>query len=196
MFLAAVLRAGGEQAPVKVRNMSRNGALLDSPLMPSRGTKVQLVRGSLIADGTVAWSSDGRCGLSFVSQVTVKDWLLSPTKAEQQRVDEIVSLVKAGAIPTAFAGTESPDRAVSKELVEDALEDVLTLLQDLEINLASSHESLARHGPKLQNLDVAMQMIRAVMRTTVADGFPSENAGADLENLRAVCAQALGKRQE
>lgn len=51
MFLAAVLRAGTEQTPVKVRNMSPNGAMVGAPVMPISGTNVDLMRGPLVARG-------------------------------------------------------------------------------------------------------------------------------------------------
>lgn len=196
LFLAAVMRAGPEQVPVTVRNMSLNGALVDSPVAPPAGTEIQLIRGSLIASGSVAWSSAGRCGLRFRSEISIKDWLASPAKAEQQRVDEIVSLVKAGAIPIGFAEINRPKGHGGGTGTEVALglEDALRLLEDLENDLASSKETLGRHGPKLQNLDIATQMIRAVLRElSAADGEVNPGTAA-LEDLRIVCAQALSDK--
>jgi hypothetical protein len=108
-------------------------------------------------------------------------------------VDEIVSLVKAGAIPVGFPGrSRSNVHDVSSRIeVALGLEDALKLLEDLESDLTSSKETLCRHGPKLQNLDIATQMIRAVLRElSAADGEVSLSAAA-LEDLRIVCAQAL-----
>jgi hypothetical protein len=191
MFLAAVLRAGTEQAPVKVRNMSPNGALIESSVTPSAGTKVDLMRGALIARGTVIWSSANRCGVRFSSEVSVKDWLAAPSKVQQQRVDEIVALVKAGG---ADLGREegAPYESRSHEQLVDDLGAVVRLMQDLEDDLAASDETMERHGMKLQNLDIAMQMLRAVAGELTPDGSNGPVSVARLEDLRVACAQALG----
>lgn len=195
MFLAAVLRAGAEQAPVKVRNMSQNGAMIDSPLRPPPGTKVQLLRGSMRAQGTVIWSSNNRCGLRFSSNLAVAEWLAAPPKAEQHRVDDIVALVKAGALPFAPTdyepGTRLSDEAPkSHEQLAEYLGDVVSLMQDLEDDLASSEDTLGRHAEKLQNLDIAMQMVRAVAQEITGEAATM----AKLEDLKVVCSEALGNR--
>ena len=48
---------------------------------------------------------------------------------------------------------------------------------------------MARHVDKLQNLDIAMQMLRAIV--SKLNGFHHE--GAALADLRTVCAEALAK---
>ena len=194
MFLAAVLRAGLEQAPAKVRNMSPHGAMVESSLMPVRGASVHLIRGLLVAEGTVIWSTTGRCGLRFASELSVKDWLAAPAMGEQQRVDEIVALVKAGAtVPAGFGGGDLKAKAVrSREQLIDDLGAVVHLIQNLEDDLASSDETLARHGVKLQNLDIAMQMVRAIARELTPDLGGQPMSIAKLADLRVACAQALG----
>jgi len=197
MFLAAVLRVGPDQASVKVRNMSPTGAMVESRLRPPPGTEVHLIRGVLQAKATIVWSSTGRCGLRFSSEVMVKEWLAAPTKAEQQRVDEIVALVKAGAILPGVAGSNAPESydapRTEAQLSED-LHAVVSLIQDLEDDLASSTETLARHGLKLQNLDIAMQMIRAIAQK-LSSPYGNEPINlARVEDLRIVCAQALATR--
>lgn len=192
MFLSAVLRTETEQVTVRIRNMSANGAMIEAPVCPSIGTQVQLIRGSLITFGEVVWSADGQCGLCFASELSVKDWLAAPSKIEQQRVDEIVSLVKAGAIPVAF-GDPAPKLGASSMSGQDAasqLEDVVGLLLALEDDLASSSETLERHGGQLQNLDIAVQILRATANNLA--GIP--HGGASLEDLRTVCTEALGRR--
>lgn len=191
MFLAAVMRAGSEQAPVKVRNMSLNGAMIETTIAPAAGSKVDLMRGALIAQGTIVWTSATRCGVRFTSEVSVKDWLAAPSKVQQQRVDEIVALVKAGGPDLRASEGRTYDPRSHEQLVGD-LGAVEALMQSLEDDLTSSVETLQRHGLTLQNLDIAMQMLRAV-----AGELMPENKGpmsiAKLEDLRVACAQALTK---
>lgn len=195
MFLAAVIRSGTEQAPVKVRNMSPNGAMVDTPLAPTRGTSVDLMRGPLIARATVMWSSGNRVGLRFASEVSVKEWLAPPTAVHQQRVDEIVALVKAGGLPqtnSASANVAASREGRTQEQLVDDLAATMRLLGDLEDDLASSDETLTRHGMKLQNLDIAMQMLRAVS-VELMPGSNERVSLAKLEDLRVTCAKALGR---
>ena len=193
MFLAAVLRAGSERSSVKVRNMSRTGAMIESSVAPAAGTVVELIRGALVARGKVVWSSGVRCGVRFSSEVSVKDWLAAPTKVEQQRVDDIVALVKAGRTDLVHedivaTGPRSP------ELVDD-IGAVLELMKDVEDDLASCDDTLARHGIKLQSLDIAMQMLRALALELRSDTKEKPASLARLKDLRVACAQALSTSQ-
>lgn len=63
-------------------------------------------------------------------------------------------------------------------------------MQDLENDLSSSAETVARHAMKLQNLDIAMQMLRAVADEMRSGGVPPLS-DARLKDLRVSCAQAV-----
>lgn len=160
IFLSAILRAGSQQSPVRIRNMSLTGAMIDTPLTPPQGTDVLLVRASLIVRGTVAWSSGKQCGLRFSSEVAVKDWMAAPERLDQARVDEAVRAIKSGSALSpearrlATRGSQPDSRS--------ALNEVLSLLQELEDDLSSSSETVSRHAAKLQNLDLAMQLLRTL----------------------------------
>ena len=136
------------------------------------------------------WSSPDRCGLRFTSEVLVKDWLAVPTKVQQKRVDEFIALVKAGATDLGLA-TDAPHEARSHEQIIDDLAAVVRLMQDLEDDLAASEETLERHGMKLQNLDIAMQMMRAVASELTSSGDSGTGSIARLRDLRVACEQAL-----
>lgn len=103
----------------------------------------------------------------------------------------MVALVKAGGVP------EVPSLAVhqprSHEQLADDLGAVIRLMQDLEDDLTSSDETLARHGLKLQNLDIAMQMLRAASAELVPGSSGEQVSLAKLEDLRVACAKALGQ---
>jgi len=190
MFLAAVMGVGAEHSLVKVRNMSSTGAMIESPVTLARGTNVNLVRGALKCQATVIWSCLGRCGLRFTSDVHIKDWLAAPTKAQQSRVDEIVILVKAG-VTNLGLGPDAPREVRCHEQLVDDLAAAVTLMQDLEDDLASSDATLQRHAIKLQNLDIAMQMMRAIAGELMPSGARRSGGIARLSDLRVACAQAL-----
>jgi hypothetical protein len=64
-------------------------------------------------------------------------------------------------------------------------------MQDLEADLVSSEETVARHSMKLQNLDIVMQMVRAVAGELTSSGSEGPTSMASLADLRMACAQAL-----
>lgn len=161
LYLAASLYSDGQSVPVKIRNLSTMGALIElSTPMAGMGV-VQLVRGSLIVFAVVIWAEGNRCGLKFSGAVDVQRWRLAPANGEQQRVDEIVHLVKSGAIlPAAMPArlTETKeDRPLSADLRLAA-----ELLSNLGERLGGDDAVILSHGTELQNLDIALQMIGAV----------------------------------
>lgn len=141
----------------------------------------------------VVWASQKHCGLRFTSEVSVQAWLAAPTNVEQARVDHIVALVKAGVmLPSADPSANGAYEPRSGELLIDDLAAVLRLMQNLEDDLASSDETLARHGLKLQYLDIAMQMLRAIASELGSNGGRAQSNEAKLHDLRVTCRQALG----
>lgn len=195
LFLSALMIAGREQSPVKVRNMSPNGAMVESTLTTMPGTRIKLVRGRLVAEGTTVWTSRNRLGVNFDVEVSIKDWLAGPAKVEQNRVDDIVSLIKAGRVMVQIDDAEPGIDSEARQSVEQSANDIKTvvnLIQDLEDDLASSAETLMRHEVKLQNLDIATQMLRAIAQQLSCGPRDQPFSSASLNNLRAACGQALG----
>lgn len=189
MFLGALLRGDGFSAPVKVRNMSANGALVEAAAVPGRGAEVQLIRGSLIVPAIVIWSAAGRCGLRFQSLACVRDWLAPVSNSAQQQVDNAVRLLKAGAVPMPRSAAQAGTRAAASADLSRDLQSAARLIENLGDDLSSDEQVLARHGDKLQNLDIALQMI-----TVVADALDGGSGGSIAErlgNLRASCAAAV-----
>lgn len=194
IYLAAALYRDGSPSPVKIRNISATGALVEGVAIPAVGSLVQLVRGGLIAHGLVAWSTGDRCGLKFSGCVDVQQWRAAPGNSEQQRVDDIVRLVKAGAVPLPLPplGQASKPDDSGAELSED-LRRASELLEILGGVLASDADIITRHGPALQNLDIAMQVIDAVQAIIAGHNDIDTDAGK-LVGLRRSADQALQKR--
>lgn len=172
MFLACVMLAGPGSAPAKIRNLSPNGALIETPVVPPVGTIVDLIRGSLSARGEVMWQSENRCGVRFSSQVSVSDWLKTPAASQQSRVDELVALVKTGPLPDANSRSDDlrPTKPRSREKLIDDLAAAISLIRVLDQELGSSHETLVRHAGVLQNLDIAVQMLGTIAAELSRDG--------------------------
>lgn len=193
LYLAAALYCDGSSSPVKIRNISSTGALVEGAVIPSIGTLVQLVRGGLIVHGLVAWSVDGRCGLKFSGCVDVQQWRAAPNNSEQQRVDEVVRLVRAGAVPLAVpqpSQLRPHESCEPGETLSGDLRRASELLDNLGGALASDVDIVTRHGPALQNLDIAMQVIAAV-EAVIAGRSDLEIDSTKLPGLRRSADQAL-----
>jgi hypothetical protein len=98
VFLSAILIANQISQPVRVRNISTVGALIDGADLPAEGATVSLQRGALQVGAAVAWRDRAQCGLRFETEVIVANWVRRVEHAGQQRVDEIVSLIRSRSI--------------------------------------------------------------------------------------------------
>jgi hypothetical protein len=174
--------------------MSVTGAQLECVMLPDVGALVQLIRGALIVHALVVWSAEGRCGLKFSGRADVAAWRTVPVNTEQQRVDEVIRLVKAGAVPLPVPPlgefAQNHERHDAGLQVTDDLRRACALLDELATVLAGDRELVERHGSALQNLDIAMQVIAAV--SAISAGETGLNADASkVLALRRSADQAL-----
>lgn len=193
LYMSAVLCCDGFSSPVKIRNLSSSGALIEGPIVAALGSFVQLVRGGLNVGALVVWSGEGKCGLKFSELIDVPQWRAAPTNVEQQRVDEIVRLVKAGAVPLPVRRsslTNPGDGVETNAAILGDLRRASELLGNLGDMLTSDPDIVARHGTALQNLDIAMQVIAAA-KAVIAGQSDPEVGAAKLEGLRRSADQAL-----
>jgi len=191
LYLAASLYCDGHASDVKIRNISSTGALLESGAAFATGSLVQLVRGALIVHALVAWKSNGRYGLKFSGSVDVQRWRAAPGNPEQQRVDDVVRLVKAGVVPLSVSPA-SADLPTATDALATDLKRAVDLLGVLEDRLAKDGIVVAQYPAELQNLDIAMQVIAAV--SAVLSGERELATGAaKFGTLRTSAEQALGR---
>jgi len=69
VLLTAILEVGGAALPVKLRNLSANGALLQGEKLPVAGTPVRFVRNELCVDGRVIWGQGKYAGIAFAERL-------------------------------------------------------------------------------------------------------------------------------
>ena len=65
VLMAAALELSGASLPVKLRNLSAEGALVEGDHLPVEGTELVFRRHELSLAARVVWVGGGRCGLSF-----------------------------------------------------------------------------------------------------------------------------------
>ena len=69
VLLTAKLRTAFGEEDVRLRDLSRKGALIECPNPPSRDSEVVFSRGSTVVPARVAWSAGTRCGLEFLEMI-------------------------------------------------------------------------------------------------------------------------------
>lgn len=158
MFVLATMVAPTVSGPIKIRNMSPNGALIEGNALPRIGEQVSLRRGDLSAAGRIIWREPGKAGLRFDHDVQVTKWLPA-AGGKQQQVDRTFDELKAdpglGANPSTVRAEAVP--ANGWELL-----DLAGALDALADELAGDAEVVAHHASSLQTLDIASQQLRKI----------------------------------
>lgn len=72
VLMAAILRTDDGDHPVRLRNLSENGALVEAETLPVVGSAVRFRKGELNLAARVAWIEDGRAGVAFNSVLDTK----------------------------------------------------------------------------------------------------------------------------
>lgn len=168
-MLAATLEESGVSVPVRIRNMSSRGAMVDGSYLPGRGTPVLLSRLSLKVSATVVWRLDGRCGLTLAEPVRPDEWVagvragVPRSNFDQARVDGIQAALREGAempaAPAVEAAAEFVDRDRLDGLIAAELDEVGRALEKALDELMENPEVLARHERALQSLDIACAIL-------------------------------------
>lgn len=68
--MAAALELSGSSLPVKLRNLSADGALVEGEDLPVEGAEVMFRRQELSQPAKVVWVRGGRAGLQFKEQLS------------------------------------------------------------------------------------------------------------------------------
>jgi hypothetical protein len=159
IFVAATLYASGGSTPVRIRNMSRSGALVEAAALPPSGTAMRLSRGPLSVAGEIIWVAGSKAGLHFSSGIAVADWLPNGNRGSgQQLIDEMVHQSRLGAIPKTGAPVEEPSPARIAATAEELLR-LQHMLERAGEELAGDASIAARHVMALQLLDGVTQAL-------------------------------------
>ncbi len=163
MFLVATLYFGGASSPVRVRNTSTAGALIEGAALPAAGAAIILRRGALEAPATTAWSKAGKAGVAFDGSVEVSDWLPAKDGIKQTQVDQIAFGLKHSVQAVAPAAVPTIERATSTMAVLAELAELQAQLGHLGDRLAGDTFVLVHH-PEVQLLDAAGQRIGRIIK--------------------------------
>jgi hypothetical protein len=155
VFLVAALHFQGRSLPVRIRNISQSGALVDGPDLPAAGAPVSLSRGQLFVSGDIAWRDKQLAGVNFDSPVDVESWVRRVGHSGQQRVDGIVEALKRSEpLPTTSEAQIPPATLPELSAQLDAICERLAAMPELSIEL----------GEELLRLDAIAQSLRQLAR--------------------------------
>lgn len=89
VLLAAKLRTAAGEVDVRLRDLSRQGALIECDQPLALGEELVFVRGSTVVPCRVAWNGGKRVGLEFLRMIDENEVLVhvarKPTEQVQQR---------------------------------------------------------------------------------------------------------------
>ena len=137
VFLIATCSAEDSIQPVKVRNLSVHGALLEGSGLPALDSAVLLRRGGLKVSGTIAWRDETHCGIRFDKPIQVEDWVRRIGSQGQQKVDAAIADLRGGLNTVErVAPTRSDDTVAnaSRQLLEIC--ERITALPGMSVALA------------------------------------------------------------
>ena len=161
IFIAASLSSAEATGPIRIRNLSRQGALVEGTALPPEGSAVRISRGSLRASGKIAWRKDNRAGIQFDTHVAVAEWLPRGPATQQQKIDEIVFAHKNGVVGQVAVPPVPPAPPPD---VPDELRKLEQILRSVSEDLARDAVLCERHLASIQLLDGAAEKLAKLAR--------------------------------
>jgi hypothetical protein len=154
VFLTATLDSGATPTPVRIRNLSARGALIDGTSLPPVGARVRLTRGKHTAVGELTWAGPGQGGVNFDREIDVASWVQRVGHGGQERVDGVIASIRStGAVPSDLADDAAPE---SLPVISSALDQVcerLARIPGMSLEL----------GEELIKLDTIAQSLRRLV---------------------------------
>ncbi len=197
LLLAATAEVGGRSLPIRIRNLSETGAMVEGAGLPEAGMPLVLVRGDLQVAATVAWVAGSRRGVRFAGPTPVSEWTGGKPRAidctglrDQRRVDAIQAEARANplsgrALRSAEAPATHPVVADLDKRLADELGYVQRLLEGLGDELIADLLLIQRHGKSLQSLDLVGQILGHVSTILRSDDKAAVVEDIGMDDLRA-----------
>jgi hypothetical protein len=197
LLLSATAEVAGRSLPVRIRNLSETGAMIEGAGLPEAGMTLTLMRGDLQVSATVAWAAGGRRGVRFDGPTPVEEWTggVKPRPLDctglrnQRRVDAIQAEARAGINPVQQTTAPEPKPPapltdLDKRLAHE-LGYVQRLLESLGDELIKDLFLVQRHGQSLQSLDLVNQILGHVATILCAEDKAAVVEEIGMEDLRA-----------
>ena len=115
VLLSARLQCGADNVTVRLRNISRTGARVESPVLPPVGSIVRFIRGDLAVSARVVWTGRASLGLEFREAIDEKELLVGIGRAEGA-VKPLKALFPSPPPPPAPRASPAPSSGIPKPL--------------------------------------------------------------------------------
>lgn len=192
LMLAAQIAAGSVCAPVRIRNLSESGAMIDGGALPEPGSRFVLRRLDLQVNATAVWTKNGRCGVKLAGQIDIEEWIAGVHKPMrggtlgQLRVDQIQAAIRSGeALPVEAPAAEPVALSPLLGRLAAEISGLEQLVGAVADRLSDDTEVLMRHEQALQQLDLAAQTLNALAAVTSADDPERAIAAVAMHDLRS-----------
>jgi hypothetical protein len=174
LLLAGSIESAGMKSPVRIRDLSETGALLEGPAFPAVDSILTLTRLAVQIDARVVWHRPPKCGVEFQGQISIPEWISGkpgPVNFGQARVDGIQAAIRAGTpIPSDVSVADLP---VDLHSLDDRIGTELTamqgLLEAMSSELSGDPDVVHRHCAVLQNFDLVSQTLGHLTAILSAD---------------------------
>jgi hypothetical protein len=190
LLLAGSIESAGMKSPVRIRDLSETGALLEGPAFPPAGTVLTLTRLAVQIDAKVVWHRPPKCGVEFEGQISIAEWISGkpgPANFGQARVDVIQAAVRAGTpIPSEPSVGDVPvdldclDQRIGTELLH-----LQAILEAMSSELSGDPDVVERHGAALQNFDLVSQILGHLKAILSADDRASAIRSIGMAELQS-----------
>jgi hypothetical protein len=199
LLLSATAEAGGIVIPVRIRNLSETGAMLEGNGLPDAGLPLVIRRGDLQISAVVAWAAGSRRGVRFDGPTPVSEWTGGKPKPldctglrDQRRVDAIQADTRLGS-PSPTPAEPGPAEAAAQPATFEQLDARLAgelayvqrLLESLGDALISEPIVVQRHARVLQSIDLSSQILAHVASILVAEDRGAVIQRIGMDDLRA-----------
>lgn len=174
LFLSATIQTDRLSSAVRVRDLSACGARIDGARLPAEGAVARLIRGELSVSGTIVWRDSTACGIRFDEPIDLERWMPGLTARDQVEVDDMVAAVRSGdadvlPFPSPSTSPQSAPKTALPQRLAEELAYVARLLDTMGEELCGEPLLAIRHAEKLQNLDLAAQILGHVASILVTD---------------------------
>lgn len=156
-LLAASVHFGQQRWPVKLRNISLSGALVESEVRVGVGSSILLSRNQFRVAGDVVWERAGLFGVRFFSEINLDEWVICPHQSKDQKSN------KRPECPI-----ENIPVSVLHERLIDEIKYVARMVANTSDTLSNDAVLRLRYTKGLQELVLGEQMLREISETLKA----------------------------
>lgn len=161
LFVAATIVIDGQVDPVRVRDMSPRGALIEGAVLPLAGASLELVRAHLRVSARSMWVRGNQCGVSFEETVDVAEWMTRNSPTQQQRIDALFHRARCNVETTRSERHYSSAGEIEHE--DGDLLGGIDLLASMQEALVLDPYIQMHHPDQLRSLQKVLRLLRGLL---------------------------------